>query len=64
MESKDVIGFYNEFVENQRRIGVNERIHGLYKKLRKAGLKPNSKVLELGCGIGVLTGSVARTVTT
>lgn len=64
MESKDVIGFYDEFVENQRRIGVNERIHGLYKKLRKAGLKPTSKVLELGCGIGVLTRSVARTVTT
>lgn len=64
MESKDVIGFYDEFVENQRRIGVNERIQGLYKKLRKAGLKSNSKVLELGCGIGILTGLIARTVTT
>lgn len=64
MESKDVIGFYDAFVEEQRRIGVNERVLGLYKRLRKAGLNSHSKVLELGCGIGTLTGLIARTVTT
>lgn len=62
MERTDVIGFYDAFVEEQRRNGINERILGLFRKLKKAGLNSTSVVLELGCGIGTMTGLIASVV--
>jgi len=63
MKKKQVVEFYNEFISSQQETGINERLWGLYKRLQKLGLNPHSNVLELGCGIGVMTYLIAKTVT-
>ena len=55
VDSKDVIRFYDEYSSRQQRIGVNERHESIFRLLKEKGLKPNHKVLELGCGIGTFT---------
>ncbi|RJP62914.1 MAG: class I SAM-dependent methyltransferase [Ignavibacteriales bacterium] len=62
MSKNNVADFYDGFVENQKKIGVNDRIYGLYKRLLKLGLKSNSNVLELGCGIGTNTFLISKKV--
>ena len=52
MEIKDVIEYYDDYVAEQVKSGVNDRIYHLYRKLIQFGLKNNSNVLELGSGIG------------
>ena len=44
--------FYNTFKEHQKKLGVNIRHRTIFKNLKKAGLNNDSKVLEIGCGIG------------
>jgi trans-aconitate 2-methyltransferase len=63
MEENKVIHFYDNFVAQQFKTGVNERIYGLYKRMLALGLNTNSIVLELGCGIGVNTFLMSKTVT-
>lgn len=55
VDSKDVIRFYNEYSSRQQRVGVNERHESIFSLLKEKGLKPNHRVLELGCGIGTFT---------
>lgn len=56
MESKEnVISFYNEYVQEQAQIGINDRIYSLYQRIEGLGINANSNILELGCGIGVLS---------
>ena len=55
MKQKEISAFYDEFVQRQLKTGANERLISLYKKLLKFGLKDQSKVLELGCGVGIFT---------
>lgn len=62
MDNKKVIEFYNEYVDKQQDVGINERIYEMYRRLKKRGLNTNSNVLELGCGIGTLTYLLAKTV--
>lgn len=47
--------FYNSFKEHQKKLGVNIRHRTIFKNLKKAGLKPESNVLEVGCGIGTVS---------
>ncbi|MBI5371165.1 MAG: class I SAM-dependent methyltransferase [Sphingobacteriales bacterium] len=47
--------FYDNFIQEQARSGINDRIAGLYQKLCRQGLHTGSSVLEIGCGIGALT---------
>jgi len=54
--------FYDHFISYQIKTGINDRIYGLYKRLLKAGLPSDSKVLEIGCGIGSLTSLLARKI--
>lgn len=63
MKKKQVVEFYNEFKSSQQETGINERLWSLYKRLQKLGLNQHSNVLELGCGIGVMTYLIAKTVT-
>lgn len=55
--------FYDNYIARQVESGINDRIHGLYKRLCQAGLQSDSKVLEIGCGIGTLTYLLLRKVT-
>ena len=62
MEHKDVTEFYDNYIEAQKSSGVNERIFGLYTRIKKCGLNTHSNVLELGCGIGVFTFLLSRII--
>ena len=60
---KDISQFYDEYVDNQKKMAYNERHICLYKKLKQLGLNHNSSILEIGCGIGVISSLIAKTVT-
>jgi trans-aconitate 2-methyltransferase len=62
MDKNEVIEFYDEFAEAQQDSGINDRIYGLYQRLKSLGLKKSSNVLELGCGVGTLTYLLSKTV--
>src|SRR6266542_3666029 len=54
--------FYDQFIAYQVQSGINDRILGLYKRLKKYGLSSSSSILEIGCGIGSLTYLLSRKV--
>ena len=54
--------FYDSYVGRQLAVGVNARHHAIKGWLRDAGLRKGHRVLELGCGIGTLTGLIADEV--
>lgn len=58
MENKrtEVSDYYDKFSVKQSEVGINIRHRGIIKRLKKIGLNKSSTVLEIGCGIGVLTG--------
>src|SRR5687767_6513941 len=60
---KEVEEFYDSYREKQKNIGVNIRHRTIFKKLKELGLKPDSKVLEVGCGIGTVSGLIIKHVT-
>jgi len=55
--------YYDDYIKEQYEIGVNDRIFLMYEKLQAQGLQATSKVIELGCGIGVVTHLIRKTVT-
>lgn len=55
--------FYDDFISYQAVSGINDRIAGLYKKLCHQGLAADTRVLEIGCGIGTLTYLLLKKVT-
>ncbi|HYK47512.1 MAG TPA: class I SAM-dependent methyltransferase [Parafilimonas sp.] len=63
MKKEQVVDFYDAFVEEQSRSGINDRLYFLYKRMLQFGLKKDSRVLELGCGIGAMTYLFSKTVT-
>ena len=60
---EEVEKFYNTFKEHQNQLGVNIRHRTIFKNLKKAGLKPNSNVLEIGCGIGTVSSLILKFIT-
>jgi trans-aconitate 2-methyltransferase len=58
MQNSDVKEWYNDFTVSQLKTSVNLRHYSIVTKLIKSGLKKNSKVIEIGCGIGTLTGLI------
>ena len=64
MKQKEISEFYDEFVQRQLKIGANERLISLYKRLLNLGLKENSRVLELGCGVGIFTKLLSKKIST
>lgn len=62
MEQEEISQFYDDFVEAQVKTGANERLISLYKRLFALGLQSDSKILELGCGVGAFTKLLSRRV--
>lgn len=59
---QEVSEFYDKEwaeIEKRKESGVNSRHRLILQKLKKAGLKRNSNVLEIGCGNGTLTNFIA-----
>lgn len=56
MENNKIAKYYDEYTEKQVYTNVNIRHYFLMKKIIKAGLKKTDNVLEIGCGVGTLTG--------
>jgi len=57
---KNVSDFYDKFSKSQVKTGINLRHYYLFNQLKKSGLKRNSTVLEIGCGIGTLTSLIGK----
>ena len=61
-ESTEVTAFYDQYVAEQANTGINDRIYGVYERMKALGFSNQSSVLELGCGIGMMTSLLKRTV--
>jgi 2-polyprenyl-3-methyl-5-hydroxy-6-metoxy-1,4-benzoquinol methylase len=61
-KKENIEEFYDQFSELQQQTGVNLRHYQLINELISAGMKPAHTVLEVGCGIGTLTGLIAAYV--
>jgi trans-aconitate 2-methyltransferase len=62
---KEVSDYYDQMwadLEKQNKAGINSRHRTILNKLKKVGLKKDSTVLEIGCGIGTLSGLIAKQV--
>lgn len=59
---KEVSEYYDEYVSRQLKSGANERLISLYKRLKNLGLKRDSNLLELGCGIGIFSKVLLKTI--
>jgi trans-aconitate 2-methyltransferase len=60
-KSKDeIVAFYDQYTRRQAGVGVNIRHRTILKRLKAAGLQKNSRVLEVGCGIGTLTSLLVK----
>ncbi|MBC3538141.1 class I SAM-dependent methyltransferase [Rufibacter sediminis] len=55
-----VSDFYDDYTEQQFQKGIHIRHRTILKNLKEAGLKSDSKVLEVGCGIGTVTHLIAK----
>jgi trans-aconitate methyltransferase len=60
MDRKEVESFYDGYAEHQEQLGVNLRHREIMYRLKQAGLQPHHVALEVGCGIGTLTGLLAK----
>ncbi|MGZ4038015.1 MAG: SAM-dependent methyltransferase, partial [Bacteroidia bacterium] len=60
---EEVKDYYDSFKEHQKKLGINIRHRTILKNLKKAGLKPDSNVLEIGCGIGTVSHLILKYIT-
>lgn len=58
-QKEEIRNWYNTFSSSQKITGVNLRHYTIANKLISLGLTKYSTVLEIGCGIGTLTGLLA-----
>ncbi|MCD6017177.1 MAG: hypothetical protein K0S53_298 [Bacteroidetes bacterium] len=54
--------YYDTFKEHQKKLGINIRHRTILKNLKNAGLKPDSNVLEIGCGIGTVSHLILKSI--
>lgn len=61
MEAHEEVGrWYDDYAEKQLKTSVNLRHYRIMGFLAEAGLRKTAKVLEIGCGIGTLTGLLSK----
>lgn len=63
MDIEKIKEFYDAYVDKQESQGLHALIYSLYNRMIRLGLNRNSKVYEIGCGIGVLTYLLAKKIT-
>lgn len=51
--------YYDDYIDRQIKMGINHRHFSIEKHLINQGLKSNHQVLEIGAGIGPVTGLIA-----
>ena len=56
----EVSNFYDTFTQYELKSGVNLRHYTIFNAVIQSGLRRNHTVLEIGCGIGQLTGLLHR----
>lgn len=56
--------FYDKYIDNQIKYSYNERHYFVLEETENLGLKSDSSMLEIGCGIGVITKLLAEKITT
>ncbi|MCS6934041.1 MAG: methyltransferase domain-containing protein [Chitinophagales bacterium] len=54
-DTKEISEYYDKIVDVQLRFSYNRRHYLLLKHLLQNGLNTNSHILEIGCGIGIMT---------
>lgn len=59
-DKQQIKSFYDQFVEVQKRTGINLRHRWIMKWLKSKGLRKTDHVLEIGCGIGTVTYLLAK----
>lgn len=59
-KTADVKNYYDGYVRRQLKAGINERHHTIRDLAIQYGLKDGMNVLEIGCGIGTLTGLILQ----
>lgn len=59
MEAQEIKKFYDDYARSQISTGVNERHHSIREIVMTEGALPGMCVLEMGCGVGTLTGLLA-----
>lgn len=64
MKKEDIAQFYDDFSAKQVKTGANERLISLFKRMLQLGLRKDSKVLELGCGVGIFTNLLGKKIKT
>ena len=62
MKQEEISEFYDEYSKRQLKTGANERLISLYLRLREMGMQSDSRILELGCGVGIFTRLLRKTV--
>ena len=60
--ASEVTEFYDRHMLSQQKTGLNLRHYMIFRDCVKSGLRRDHRVLEIGCGIGTLTGLLARYV--
>ena len=63
VSKEQVEEYYNAFKEQQKKLGINIRHRTIFRNLKKNGLKRNSNVLEIGCGIGTVSNLIINYIT-
>ena len=59
MDAKE---FYDDYVDRQVSVGINDRHESIMRFLDRAGIQSDHRVLEIGCGIGTLTQLLVKRV--
>lgn len=57
---KEIANFYDQFTDAQKKTGINIRHRSILKRLVSLGMNEQSRVMEIGCGIGTLTTLLAK----
>lgn len=60
--SEDIKEFYDDFIKIQNKIGISVRHRIIHSNLKKLGLKKDSKVLEIGCGLGTVSKLIIKSI--